>query len=206
MKNINSAHEDLGFAANYTLRILDDCADAAIHEFRRQRRSAGPDGLVWDPPLKHKPMFVEVSPEFGGPWIGCFQPGLDGVSGLFSTPSPEKFCVVVAGEGYLVSAYSPSDYETIRCIPVKFVRRIPQKDMIVFGSLTDLAAYDARGLVWNTPRLSWDGLQLTDVSERQIHGLAWDSAAGREVPFVVDVDTGHHKGGSSPEMYMTANQ
>jgi hypothetical protein len=204
MANMDCPFETFGFATAYDLGALPDWSGSGVHQFQRQQQLPATGALVWNPPSKHRDVLIEVTPDVGDSWVGCFHAGLEGVTGIFATPSPQKSCVVVAGEGYWVTARSPSDYEIVRCVPIKIVRAVPEKGVIVFGSFTDLAAYGAMGLLWETPQLSWDGLKITEVTEKQIRGLAWDSPANREVPFVVDVETGRHQGGSSPEAYLTA--
>jgi hypothetical protein len=206
MINNGLSLEAFGFVTAYDLCVLPEWSGSGVHQFHREPQNPALSTLSWNPQSKHKSVLIEVTANADEPWIGCFQPGLEGVSGLFATPSPERFCVVVAGEGYWVSALDPTNYELVRCIPIKMVHGMSEKGIVIFGSLTDLSAYSATGFLWETQRLSWDGLTITEVTEREIRGLAWDSPADCEVPFVVDIQTGSHQGGSSPEKYTAAVQ
>jgi hypothetical protein len=51
-------------------------------------------------------------------------------------------------------------------------------------------------LLWETARLTWEGLTLTDIRDNQLHGLGWDMRTDRELPFAVDLATGQHTGGA----------
>src|SRR6266851_9638550 len=62
-------------------------------------REGGRDGII-----------VEVRPAHGQLWLGTFAFGQiapKGPSGIFTTPDPDRLCVVARGEGYFVSASTP---------------------------------------------------------------------------------------------------
>jgi hypothetical protein len=195
--NVNT----LVFMADYEARILGGPTGGTLYHFEWTRAQPEVGGLVLDLPTCS--LLVEVIPSYGGePWQGRFVQGPGGVTGLWATPSPTTLCVVASGQGYWVPVLVPQGFSEVRCNPVKKVFAVPGRSIIVFASYTELAGYGPTGLLWVTQRLSWDGLTITDVTEHHIRGLAWDSPADSEVPFVVDVDTGEHQGGSSPEQYM----
>jgi hypothetical protein len=56
-------------------------------------------------------------------------------------------------------------------------------------------ALDAAGIRWQSARLSWEGITLTEARDGRLHGLGWSLPADREVPFSIDVITGQHEGG-----------
>ena len=72
-------------------------------------------------------ILVDVHPEHGKRWIGTFAFGRiapNGASGIFTTPDPQRICVVAKGEGYFVSASEPRCWEPVRATPVIDVRAI----------------------------------------------------------------------------------
>jgi len=197
--------QTLGFGVQYDARIVSaTTGQAPLHQFQWKRVPPAAGTLVLEVPSDA--LLVEVTPYEGGPWRGAFLQGLDGVSGLFATPSPTTLCVIARGAGYWVPVFSPTDFLEVRCNPVKSVFAVPHRSIVVFASYTELAAYGPSGMLWLTDRLSWDGLKITEVTAQHVRGLAWDSPANREVPFVVDVETGKHEGGSSPEKYAARKQ
>lgn len=189
----------LEYAASYDAQLVTGVAGRVPHMFQWKRAHAEPDALVLETPSKS--LLVEVIPPDGEPWVGSFLQGLGGVTGLYATPSSTTLCVVANGQGYWVPVLAPTDFSEVKCNPIKTVFVVPQQNVMVFASYTELAGYGPMGLMWVTERLSWDGLKITEVTDKQIHGLAWDSPANKEVPFVVDVESGKHQGGSSPECY-----
>jgi hypothetical protein len=146
----------------------------------------------------HDGHLVEIMPENGEPWLGTFAFGTigsKGASGVFTTPSPHRLCVVATGAGYIVSASAPATWEPVRATPIIDVRPIFAQGLIVFASFTDLVAYGPTGIKWRTKRLSWDNLKITEVTNDFIKGEFWDIRSEGMERFLVDLTTGGHQGG-----------
>jgi hypothetical protein len=147
----------------------------------------GQDGIV-----------VEVKPEHGQSWLGTFAFGTDrskGFSGIFTTPTIGRLCVVAAGVGYFVSADSPEEWERVIATPVMDVRSNSTCGIIVFADFTRLVAYGQSGLKWKTGRLAWDDLKITDMTANSIKGEYFDVPGQAVATFTVDLITGNHEGG-----------
>ncbi|GIW85606.1 MAG: hypothetical protein KatS3mg107_1266 [Gemmataceae bacterium] len=168
--------------------------------FHSPKTQTAQEGLVLETASGPK-MRVKVITGQGEVWVGEFEPGPGGLTGIFATPCPDDLCVVNAGYAYRVPTLTPEGYEFIPAIPVKDVVRVPGKDILVFVDYVRLTAIGPAGLLWQSPDVSWDGIRLVEVSSASIRGLGWDSPANREVEFVVDAETGHTQGGSSPTHY-----
>jgi hypothetical protein len=141
---------------------------------------------------------VEVKPEQGEPWVGVFAFGRltpKGVSGIFTTPDPDRLCVVAKGAGYLVRADDPSAWEPVAANPVIDVRPILRRGLLVFAEHTRLFAYGPTGLAWRTKQLTWDDLVITEVTDDSIRGEFWDVATESAGSFRVRLATGEHDGG-----------
>ncbi len=110
-------------------------------------------------------------------------------------PDPRLLCIVAKGEGYLVSASSPTSWDRVQVIPIIDVRPIRTHEIIVFADFTRLVAYGQAGIKWQTKRLSWDNLKITDVTDTSIKGEFWDIRSEEMAGFVVDLATGTHQGG-----------
>jgi hypothetical protein len=108
-----------------------------------------------------------------------------------------KLCVVAGGQGYIVNVQAPSEYEIVRPNPIMQVLPIVERRMLVFVGYTDLRAYAPLGLVWQTGRISWDGITVAAVTQEHIMGTVWDPPTGRDIDFMVDLDTGKLTGGGT---------
>ena len=151
-------------------------------------------------------LLIKVTPRMGEVWLGTFAFGSfqNGVTGVYSCPDKESVCVISSGEGYIVRADDPVVWEEIGTCPILDVRIVANKELLLFADFTRITAYGQRGHVWTTGSLSWDGIEIVNVTPEHIRGLAWDSPQQRKVEFVVDVATGRHTGGSSSEEYANA--
>src|SRR2546425_2622421 len=109
---------DATFPHSYECKRLKETSRSALphYYFPGASTQGGRDGLL-----------VEVRPEHSQPWLGTFAFGQvtpNGVSGIFTTPDPQRLCVVSKGEGYLVSATTPTEWEVVRATPIIDVRSI----------------------------------------------------------------------------------
>lgn len=144
----------------------------------------------------HDGLLVKVRPVDGEAWLGTFAFGHSsprGISGIFSTPDPQRICVVSRGAGYLVNIALPTDWELVSADPIMDARPILAQGIIVFADWTDLVAYGADGMKWRTNRLACDGLTITEVTENHIKGTF--SKGGEAGCFAVNLKTGEHVGG-----------
>lgn len=172
-------------------------------------REATPQAPLFRFPPRHRwrrkkedDLLVEIIPDQNGAWIASCKPGYDetiGISKVMTWPDPERICVIVAGAGYLIYVREPPRYEEVEALPITDAVAVASKGLVVFADFTELVAYGASGTVWRTGRLSWDGIKLASVEEESIVGYGWDAADEKEVKFVVDLETGSHEGGASPD-------
>jgi len=175
---------DYTFSHFYDCDLLTETADRTMPHFYfpGATTEGGSDGVL-----------VKVRPRSGGAWLGTFAFGeysQHGVSGLFSTPDPRRFCVVAGGTGYLVTASDPKLYENIEIRPITDIRLIPTHNLIVFADFTRLLAYGPHGREWKSDRIAWDGLKIREITNSTICGEFWDVAKDMNAHFVVNLSNG----------------
>jgi hypothetical protein len=144
---------------------------------------------------------LRIKPDQGEPWLGVFACGFDSpfvVDAVFSTPDPEKVCVIAGGYSYIFSAANPRMWDRLPVVPVVHAHSVPESDMLVFGDFTRLAAYGSTGLLWVTERLTWDGIKVNQIADGVVRGFGWDATTGRDLEFTVSLSTGEHTGGAAP--------
>ncbi len=188
----------LEFSHQYEVEIVDEWSGCPNQVrriyFPRAAEGGGSSGGL----------LVEVTPRIGDVWLGVFASGYRSpasLSKVFSCPNEKCVCVISSGTGYIVRVDKPGTWEEIKLHPIIDARSILDRSLIVFASFTELVANGTAGMVWRTARLSWDGLKIIDVTSEVIRGLAWDSPLNKEVEFTVNLRTGQHEGGSSPDKY-----
>ena len=187
---------------DYDLEVLPSLPDrGADYVFSQERKPPKQNELVLEVPC-HPSDWLNLRVRLldGSTWIGSFEPGVEGISGLYATPSESIFCVVVRGQGYWIPVGSPKDYQMIPSFPIKKIIAVPQSEVMVFVDYVRLVAFNENGLIWQTGSISWDGLQVNEVTKDMIKGTGWDAPNNQEVEFFVDVSNGYCKGGASPDM------
>jgi hypothetical protein len=116
-------------------------------------------------------------------------------SGLWACPDPAWICAVAGGYAYLIDTRDPARWEQVVYRPVTNVTVVPEPALLVFAGFHSLLAWGSSGKVWETGRLSWDGLRITSVRGETLLGTGWDMTTDRELEFLVNLRTGEHRGG-----------
>lgn len=136
---------------------------------------------------------VMVRPASGAPFLATFALGFAdpaAPTGLWSCPASDELCAVSGGYAYIVDTLDPRQFTQIAFRPVLEVRPIVEHNLLLFAGHHGLLAWGSGGLAWEAPRLSSEGVRITEVREGRLHGLGWDLLSDREVPFAIDVETG----------------
>ena len=119
-------------------------------------------------------------------WLGIFQKGEYGC--LFAAllgETPYAF-VIAHGQGYVVDV----DNKEIVCRTdddyLQSAIIVPDKAVAVAAGFTHLDAYSSKGLLWESDRVSRDGIRLQKAEDSKVIGEIW---SGHWEAFVLDVDT-----------------
>ena len=142
---------------------------------------------------------LQVRPRVGGSYLltcalGFKDPSMP--TGIHPCPHPDQLCALAGGYAYLSDTTAP---ETCTLLPMKPVTAVvPTEHLLLFLGFHTILAWGREGVAWQTARLTWEGLKLTNVTETHAEGLAWDLMTDRELPFQVDLSTGAHTGSAFP--------
>jgi hypothetical protein len=136
---------------------------------------------------------VLIQPSGHSPFLATFalgfaQPGA--LSGLWSCPAPDDLCAVAGGYAYIVSSRDPAQFTHIAFRPVLEIRPLPEHNLLLFAGHHALLAWGPTGQAWQSPRLSSEGLRITEIRGDQLDGFGWDLLTDREIPFTLDLRTG----------------
>lgn len=144
---------------------------------------------------------VRVAPKAGPAWFGFFASGFDSphvMNAVSSCPDPGSFCLVAGGYAYVVKAADPAQWFRVEQRPVVELRTVTDQQLLLFEGFTSISAVGPKGVVWNSGRLSWEGLRVTDVRQAILRGFGWDALTDKEAIFELDLRTGRHTGGAAP--------
>lgn len=118
-------------------------------------------------------------------------------TGVWTCPDPAMLCGVAGGYAYMIDTRAPERFQQVGYRPVTEVRPLVEAGLLVFASFHSIEAWGAGGRLWQTARLSWEGVRLGETCATELKGWGWDMRSDREVPFTVDLATGKHTGGPS---------
>jgi hypothetical protein len=147
-------------------------------------------------------LLLNVKPPAGGAFLATCALGFrDPVlpSGVFACPRADDLLAVAGGYAYLIDTLAPERCVHLPLRPVTQVLQAPEAGLILLAGFHHVAAVGADGLLWQSARLSWEGVTLTEVRDHQLHGMGWSLPANRELAFTVDLATGEHRGGGFEE-------
>ena len=125
--------------------------------------------------------------------LGFREPSLP--TGTFACPAPESMLAVAGGYAYLADTRTPERCVHLPLRPVTRVLAAREENLLLLAGFHTVAAVGVHGLLWETAKLSWEGLQLGAIRDGQLHGTGWNMISNRDVPFTIDLRTGAHTGG-----------
>lgn len=139
-----------------------------------------------------------VRPAAGGAFLATCALGFLSESvptGVWGCPRAEDLCAVAGGYGYVIDTTQPERSTMLPMRPVVEVKPLVEAGLLLFAGFHAVLAWDKNGIVWETARLSWEGIRLGEVAAGRLHGWGWEMRSDRELPFTVDLATGRHEGG-----------
>ena len=185
----------LTFLATWSAEILSaPLLIAPARQFTWPQRVAGEEDA-----LARGAMLLQVKPASGGSFLATCALGFrdpSALSGVWSCPRPDDILTVAGGYAYLANTLAPERPLHIPLRPVTDVLPAPEANLLLLAGFHTVAAIGPTGLLWETARLTWEGVTLTGIRNNQLHGLGWDMRTDRELPFTVDLATGAHTGGA----------
>jgi hypothetical protein len=139
-----------------------------------------------------------VRPATGGIFLATCALGFTNPTmptGIFTCPNPQEICAVAGGYAYIVDTLHPEHCTHIQLKPVTEVRVLPANNLLLLVGFHSIVAWGQHGQAWESARLSWEGVRITSIEGTTLHGNGWNLMTDKEVPFSLDLLTGHHQGG-----------
>jgi hypothetical protein len=139
-----------------------------------------------------------VRPASGGSFLATCALGFRDKSlpsGVFACPAADDMLAVAGGYAYLVNTTAPEQCVHLPLRPVTQIVSAVDEGLVLLAGFHTVAAVGAQGLLWETAKLSWEGVKLGEIRDGKLLGEGWNMQTDREVPFWVDLRTGAHEGG-----------
>jgi len=143
-------------------------------------------------------LLLMVRPSSGGAYLvtcalGFRDPTMP--TGVFGCPDEDEICAVAGGYAYVAKAATPERCTQVGLKPVVAVHSAVEAGLLLFVGFHRMVAWGRDGVAWETGRLSWEGVRVTQVGADEVRGFGWDLHGDVEVEFRVDLRTGRHEGG-----------
>ena len=116
-------------------------------------------------------------------------------TGIFPAPRPDDILAVAGGYAYLIDTSAPEHCLHLPLRPTTQILHAPSASLILLAGFHNIIAIDTTGLRWQSARLSWEGVTMTEVRGGHLHGTGWNLHTDRDVPFSIELGTGTHTGG-----------
>jgi len=129
----------------------------------------------------------------GGPFLatcalGFLDPAVP--MGIWSAPNPDEICAVSGGYAYLIDTTAPERFAMLPYRPVLQVHAAKDAGLLLFVSNRAILAWGSDGSAWQSPKLSDEGVTVSDIESNSLHGLGWNMMTDKETPFTLDLRTG----------------
>ena len=137
-------------------------------------------------------------PNGGSPFLATCALGFAGPevpTGVWPCPNPAWICIAAGGYVYLIDTAEPKQWQQVEYRPVTQILALPQQQLLLFAGFHSLLAWGREGKAWQTGRLSWDGVRISEIRGDTLYGLGWEMKTDQELEFEVNLETGEHKGG-----------
>lgn len=183
--------------ASWTVEVLaQPPMIAPVRQFTYPQQIAGEEDA-----LARGALQLMVRPASGGAFLAICALGFTDPSmptGVYACPNPDEICAVAGGYAYIIDTTHPERSTHIALKPVVEVRSLEEQNLLLFAGFHTIVAWGEHGEAWQTAKLSWEGVRITDIAANTLHGFGWDLMTDKEVAFSVDLLTGRHQGGGFP--------
>jgi hypothetical protein len=135
-----------------------------------------------------RPDGAEVQPFLATCALGFRDPVVP--TGIWSCPGAEEICAVSGGYAYFIDTTAPERFTMISYRPVLEIRALIAEGLLLFVGHSKILAWGAKGLAWESDKLSDEGVTISGVENGMLRGTGWRMMTDKETPFALDVQTG----------------
>lgn len=136
----------------------------------------------------------------GSTWVGNFKKGWTNFTTVFELPE-DKIVVIAYGLGYIMTTDQTKPVQTFGWGITEILPTLDNRFVAV--DATNLIVINADGTIWESPRISWDGITSLTLNGKIVSGLSYDpmNDLNEWVPFYLNIDTKMIEEGSYRRYY-----
>ena len=137
-------------------------------------------------------------------WVANFQPGATDLNQYFEYPTIRRVIVIAGGSGYIMSTESTEPIITFGDY-INEILQLEDNSFIGCGNC-ELIHFNETGIIWKSPRISWDDIKDLSIAGNIITGLSYDPLDSNIPwkPFTLNLENYNITGGSY-RLYMDKN-
>lgn len=119
-------------------------------------------------------LWVKYTDSSYSEWCGVFGCGSYGRSLVLVQPETSKSFVLASGQGYWVDIEERSLLGKTGVDDIQIAIWPDDCDFVIAGSWTNILFLDPMGIVWDSGRVSWDGISFDSYTDGKVVGIAND--------------------------------
>lgn len=136
----------------------------------------------------------------GEEWVANFRPGWSDYYNIFDFPEHNTVVVFAGGQGYIIN---PDEQKPKKSFGLTVKDVIQKEDgSLVCSDDTHILVVDNKtGEIWNSARISWDGIKDLKLVHNKLSGQTYDPTNSNQPwsDFELDLETKEINGGSFQE-------
>lgn len=130
----------------------------------------------------------------GTSWIANFKPGWSDFNFVKDYPDSNRIIVIASGQGYIME---PESFVPIKTFGLGIKQAIEtQTNRVICADDCSLYLIEKDGSVWESERISWDGIKDLNIQNNILTGLAYYPMSDSWKPFTFDIKSKLITGGS----------
>ncbi len=129
-------------------------------------------------------------------WVANFKPGRTDCSLVVNCADNNRIVVIAKGQGYIMTPNQQTPIHTFGG-NIKDAIETEENQIAVVDDICVTVIND-KGNVWQSERISWDGIKDLILQDNLLTGLSYDpmDSINEWIPFSIDLDTKQITGGS----------
>ena len=126
-----------------------------------------------DEPFFSEGFVLRMFKSDGTSWVANFQPGCTSFSKAFDFPDHKSIVVIAGGQGYVMSPDDEKPKLTFG-LPINDVLQTDNGSLVFADDISIMFLDNSNGQLWDSGRISWDGMRDLKISGDLLNGQAYD--------------------------------
>ena len=145
-------------------------------------------------PFYSEGLVIRFKKSDGSDWVANFSTGWSNFNFVTEYPNANRIIVIAKGQGYIMSPDQEKPIDTFG-IGIDYILKTDD-NKIILADNCDVWIVNNEGSIWQSKRISWDGLKDLKLQDNLLTGLSYRPGDDQWIPFSINIDTKEIIGGS----------